>query len=147
MPPRVISIMQVRSSEHSRSSITSCDSTYFLPPFSTNIPQSPFLFLYFSPSFLSFSLTPHRFPFPNSINIPTPTFFPYIAHGCTAKMPQQQGLLKRNPKMTREQFSEAWLRHGAIVTPYFLSYGFEYYAQVPYPPLTHPSNISSFHFP
>jgi hypothetical protein len=32
--------------------------------------------------------------------------------------------------MTQEEFSTAWLRHGAIVLPYFLSYRCQYYAQV-----------------
>lgn len=48
-------------------------------------------------------------------------------------MPQQQALLKRNPSMTPDEFTTAWLRHGALVLPYFLSYGFQYYAQIHWP--------------
>lgn len=42
-----------------------------------------------------------------------------------------QFLIKRNPTMTQKEFSDHWFyKHGAIVTPYFLSFGFQYYAQV-----------------
>jgi len=56
-------------------------------------------------------------------------------------MPQKQALLKRHPSMTQEEFSAAWLRHGAIVLPYFLSYGCQYYAQIHWP-LSAPSTPS-----
>jgi hypothetical protein len=40
------------------------------------------------------------------------------------------GLLKRNPTMTREEFSHYWeKRHAPIVIPWALQYGIEYYAQ------------------
>jgi hypothetical protein len=40
------------------------------------------------------------------------------------------GLLKRNPTMTREEFSHHWeKKHAPIVLPWALHYGIEYYAQ------------------
>lgn len=42
-----------------------------------------------------------------------------------------QALLKRNPSITKAQFSAHWLeKHAAIVIPYFLAHGVEYYAQI-----------------
>ncbi|KAG0649207.1 hypothetical protein D0Z07_4536 [Hyphodiscus hymeniophilus] len=50
--------------------------------------------------------------------------------------PLSQFLLKRKPTLTQEEFSTHWFeKHGAIVAPYFLSSGFEYYAQI-HGPLT-----------
>ena len=43
----------------------------------------------------------------------------------------QQGLFKRDPKFSAEEFSETWYRdHGALVIPFFLHLGVNYYAQV-----------------
>jgi hypothetical protein len=40
------------------------------------------------------------------------------------------GLLKRNPAMTREEFSQHWEKeHAPLVIPWALKYGIEYYAQ------------------
>lgn len=42
-----------------------------------------------------------------------------------------QALLKRSPSTTKEQFSAHWLeKHAAIVLPYFLANGVDYYAQI-----------------
>jgi hypothetical protein len=47
-----------------------------------------------------------------------------------------QALIKRNPSMTKEQFSTHWFEnHASIVIPYFLSVGVEYYAQIHNPVL------------
>lgn len=86
------------------------------------------------------SLRSEQFSVPNiklsfsSLTSPLPNY-------SSVKM-QKQALLKRNPSMTLEEFSAAWLRHGALVTPYFLSYGCQYYAQVllPLTPLPSPSH-------
>jgi hypothetical protein len=46
-------------------------------------------------------------------------------------MPINQGLLKRNPSLTPEQFSGSWYnRHAHLVVPFFLHFGITYYAQV-----------------
>lgn len=46
-------------------------------------------------------------------------------------MPINQGLMKRNPNLTSQQFSETWCKeHGAIIDPYFVHSGVTYYAQV-----------------
>jgi len=45
-------------------------------------------------------------------------------------MDSKQALLKRNPSTSPEEFSANWLRHGALAAPWFLSYGYSYYAQV-----------------
>ncbi|EPE30925.1 hypothetical protein GLAREA_03892 [Glarea lozoyensis ATCC 20868] len=46
-----------------------------------------------------------------------------------------QALLKRNPKFTAEQFSDAWLEHARLVVPLFLWCGVEVYVQT-HAPLT-----------
>ncbi|TAQ91475.1 hypothetical protein B7494_g129, partial [Chlorociboria aeruginascens] len=47
-----------------------------------------------------------------------------------------QALLIRNPKMTREEFSDHWFqKHARLAVPYFLSAGTSYYAQVHNPKL------------
>jgi len=47
-----------------------------------------------------------------------------------------QGLLKRNPAMTREEFSHHWYtKHAPIVVPYFLHSGVSHYEQM-HGPLT-----------
>ncbi|KUJ17194.1 uncharacterized protein LY89DRAFT_782376 [Mollisia scopiformis] len=46
-------------------------------------------------------------------------------------MPINQGLMKRNPDLTPEQFSESWYKdHRPLLVPYFLSCGITYYAQI-----------------
>ena len=46
-------------------------------------------------------------------------------------MPINQGLLKRNPSLTSEQFFESWYgRHAQLVVPFFLHFGITYYAQI-----------------
>lgn len=48
-----------------------------------------------------------------------------------------QALLKRNPSTTKQDFSAHWFeKHAAIVLPYFLANGVDYYAQVHNPILT-----------
>jgi EthD domain len=48
-----------------------------------------------------------------------------------------QALLKRNLSMTKTQFSVHWFeKHAAIVIPYFLAQGVEYYAQLHNPTLS-----------
>lgn len=50
-----------------------------------------------------------------------------------------QALLKRNPTMSTEEFSTHWFKnHAAIVLPYFLANGVDYYAQIHNPTLTSP---------
>jgi hypothetical protein len=54
-----------------------------------------------------------------------------------------QALMKRNLSTTRTQFSVHWFeKHAAIVIPYFLAHGVEYYAQLHNPILSQgsPSN-------
>jgi hypothetical protein len=62
-------------------------------------------------------------------------------------MPINQGLLKRNPSLTPEQFSESWYgRHAQLVVPFFLHFGVTYYAQI-HAPLSTSSpdlDLSSF---
>lgn len=42
-----------------------------------------------------------------------------------------QALITRYPSMTQKEFSDHWYnKHAPIVLPYFLSFGFQYYAQV-----------------
>ncbi|RDI85895.1 hypothetical protein Vi05172_g4149 [Venturia inaequalis] len=48
-----------------------------------------------------------------------------------------QALLRRKPFTTKEQFSTYWFeKHAAIVLPYFLANGVDYYAQIHDPILT-----------
>ncbi|KAH9222484.1 hypothetical protein DL95DRAFT_326207, partial [Leptodontidium sp. 2 PMI_412] len=50
-----------------------------------------------------------------------------------------QGLLTRNPSMTREEFSEHWYtKHAPLVIPMFLYLGVQHYQQIhpPFTPLT-----------
>ena len=52
-------------------------------------------------------------------------------------MPINQGLLKRNPSLTPQEFSESWYsRHAQLVVPFFLHSGVNHYEQVclPLPP-------------
>lgn len=59
-------------------------------------------------------------------------------------MPINQGLMKRNPNLTLEQFSESWYEeHSAILVPYLLHSGVTYYAQVCHPPIFFFSPYSS----
>lgn len=45
--------------------------------------------------------------------------------------PRSQALISRNRALTQEEFSDHWYsKHAAIVLPYFLSLGYQYYAQV-----------------
>ncbi|KAE9373326.1 hypothetical protein N431DRAFT_482390 [Stipitochalara longipes BDJ] len=47
-----------------------------------------------------------------------------------------QGLLKRNPSMTPEQFSTHWLtKHAPLIVPFFLDLGVQHYEQM-HGPLT-----------
>jgi len=56
-------------------------------------------------------------------------------------MPINQGLLKRNPSLTPDEFSSSWYsRHAQLVVPFFLHSGVTYYAQV-HGPLTTSSDI------
>lgn len=54
------------------------------------------------------------------------------------------GLLKRNPAMTREEFSEHWeKKHAPLVIPWALHYGIEYYAQAsPIRKITHDLHVT-----
>jgi hypothetical protein len=56
-----------------------------------------------------------------------------------------QALLIRNPSMTRQQFSAHWFeKHAAIVIPYFMAHGVEYYAQIHNPITGETKNPDSF---
>lgn len=47
-----------------------------------------------------------------------------------------QGLLKRNPSMTREEFSTHWFtKHAPLIVPFFLDLGVQHYEQI-HGPLT-----------
>ncbi len=62
-------------------------------------------------------------------------------------MPINQGLLKRNPSITPEQFSESWYDcHAQLVVPFFLHFVITYYAQIHTPLSTFSPDldISSF---
>jgi hypothetical protein len=57
-------------------------------------------------------------------------------------MPINQGLLKRNPSLTPQEFSESWYsRHAQLVVPFFLHSGVTYYAQVHAPLTTSSSDL------
>jgi hypothetical protein len=57
-------------------------------------------------------------------------------------MPINQGLLKRNPSLTPQEFSESWYsRHAQLVVPFFLHSGVTYYAQVHGPLTTSSSDL------
>ncbi|KAN0104617.1 hypothetical protein V8E51_010362 [Hyaloscypha variabilis] len=57
-------------------------------------------------------------------------------------MPFNQALIKSKPGLTKEQFSDLWYAHAAIVTPMFLHGGVQYYAQI-HGPLTNTSSPST----
>jgi hypothetical protein len=53
-----------------------------------------------------------------------------------------QGLLKRNPSMTREEFSTHWFtKHAPLIVPFFLDLSVQHYEQVR-SPFYHPSSVS-----
>jgi len=50
--------------------------------------------------------------------------------------PRSQALIARKPTMSQKEFSDHWYnKHAPLVLPYFLSFGFQYYAQT-HGPLT-----------
>ncbi|RDW58388.1 hypothetical protein BP5796_12318 [Coleophoma crateriformis] len=52
----------------------------------------------------------------------------------------RQGLLKRNPQMTRQQFSDHWYtKHAALVVPLFLDSGISNYSQLHNPVAVNPA--------
>jgi EthD domain len=52
-----------------------------------------------------------------------------------------QGLLKRKPSLTAEQFSTHWFtKHAPLVVPFFLALGVTHYEQVRFSMLPPPSS-------
>jgi len=57
-----------------------------------------------------------------------------------------QGLLKRNPSMTQEEFSTHWFtKHAPLIVPFFLDLGVQHYEQVRSPLLSSQLRFSSVH--
>jgi hypothetical protein len=55
-----------------------------------------------------------------------------------------QGILKRNPALTSEEFSHHWYtKHAPLVVPFFLHSGIKHYEQI-HSPLTTTSSTSTF---